>query len=48
MSTPALAAADFERWREPELILSPDSYKSRRLASSTIPGALVREIAFTL
>ena len=34
--------------REPELILSPDSYKSRRLASSTIPGALVREIAFTL
>jgi len=34
--------------REPELILSPDSYRSRRLASSTLPGALVKEIAFTL
>jgi len=34
--------------REPELLLSPDSYRSRRLASATLPGALVKEIAFTL
>jgi predicted Zn-dependent protease len=26
--------------REPELLLSPDSYRSRRLASATVPGAL--------
>ena len=34
--------------REPELMLSPDSYRSRRLASARLPGALVKEIAFTL
>jgi predicted Zn-dependent protease len=34
--------------KEPELMLSPDSYRSRRLASAKLPGALVREIAFTL
>ena len=34
--------------REAELMLSPDSYRSRRLASAKLPGALVKEIAFTL
>ena len=34
--------------RETELLLSPDSYRSRQLASTTLPGALVREMAFTL
>ena len=34
--------------RETELLLSPDSYRSRRLASARLPGALVRELAFTL
>jgi predicted Zn-dependent protease len=34
--------------REPELILSGESYGSRRLASTAVPGALVSEIAFTL
>ena len=31
-----------------ELMLSADSYRSRQLASARVPGALVREIAFTL
>jgi predicted Zn-dependent protease len=34
--------------REPELLLSADSYRSRHLQSVRMPGALVREIAFTL
>ena len=34
--------------RETELLLSPDSYRSRQLASTNLPGALVREMAFTL
>ena len=34
--------------RETELLLSPDSYRSRQLASTSLPGALVREMAFTL
>jgi len=34
--------------RETELLLSADSYRSRRLASTRLPGALVREMAFTL
>ena len=33
---------------EPELILSPESYGSRRLTSVRMPGALLSEIAFTL
>ncbi|MDH5288174.1 MAG: metallopeptidase TldD-related protein [Betaproteobacteria bacterium] len=33
---------------EPELILSPESYYSRRLASVRVPGALLSELAFTL
>ncbi len=33
---------------EPEIILSSDSYRSRQLSSSTVPGALVSEMAFTL
>jgi predicted Zn-dependent protease len=32
----------------PELILSADSYRSRSLSSTTLPGALVAEIEFTL
>ena len=34
--------------RETELLLSSDSYRSRQLASTNLPGALVREMAFTL
>ena len=34
--------------RETELVLSADSYRSRQLASARLPGALVKEIAFTL
>ena len=34
--------------RETELLLSADSYRSRRLASARVPGALVRELSFTL
>ena len=34
--------------RETELLLSADSYRSRHLTSARLPGALVREIAFTL
>ena len=34
--------------REPELRLSADSYRSRHLTSARVPGALVKEIAFTL
>lgn len=34
--------------RETELLLSPDSYRSRQLSSARLPGALVREMAFTL
>jgi len=34
--------------RQTELVLSADSYRSRQLASARLPGALVREIAFTL
>jgi predicted Zn-dependent protease len=34
--------------RETELLLSPDSYRSRQLASTSLPGALLREMAFTL
>ena len=34
--------------RDPELMLSADSYRSRHLTSARLPGALVREIAFTL
>ncbi len=34
--------------REPEFILSADSYASRRLASVTVPGALVSGMTFTL
>jgi predicted Zn-dependent protease len=33
---------------EPELMLSPESYGSRRLASVRMPGALLSELAFTL
>jgi predicted Zn-dependent protease len=33
---------------EPELMLSPESYGSRRLASVRMPGALLAELAFTL
>jgi predicted Zn-dependent protease len=31
-----------------ELLLSPESYRSRALASACLPGALLREMAFTL
>ncbi|HET9339779.1 MAG TPA: metallopeptidase TldD-related protein, partial [Casimicrobiaceae bacterium] len=34
--------------RETELLLSADTYRSRQLTSARLPGALVREIAFTL
>jgi predicted Zn-dependent protease len=34
--------------RETELLLAPDTYQSRQLASTRVPGALVRELAFTL
>jgi predicted Zn-dependent protease len=34
--------------RETELLLSPDTYRSRQLSSARLPGALVREMAFTL
>ena len=34
--------------RETELLLAPDTYRSRQLASTRVPGALVRELAFTL
>lgn len=34
--------------REPELMLSPESYGSRQLVSARLPGALVRGMAFTL
>jgi len=34
--------------REPELILSGETYGARRLSSTTVPGALVAEMAFTL
>jgi predicted Zn-dependent protease len=32
----------------PELLLATESYGSRRLASSRLPGALVAEMTFTL
>jgi predicted Zn-dependent protease len=32
----------------PELLLATESYGSRRLASSRLPGALVSEMTFTL
>ena len=34
--------------RETELLLASDTYLSRQLASTRVPGALVRELAFTL
>ena len=34
--------------RETELLLASDTYRSRQLASTRVPGALVRELAFTL
>ena len=34
--------------KTPELMLSPESYGSRRLTSVKLPGALVSEMAFTL
>jgi len=34
--------------REAELKLSAETYRSRHLASARVPGALVRELAFTL
>jgi predicted Zn-dependent protease len=34
--------------RETELMLDPSSYGSRALTSTTLPGALLREMTFTL
>jgi predicted Zn-dependent protease len=33
---------------ETELLLDPNTYGARMLTSATLPGALVREMAFTL
>jgi predicted Zn-dependent protease len=34
--------------REPELLVSSDTYRQRNVASMRLPGAVVREMAFTL
>jgi predicted Zn-dependent protease len=34
--------------RETELLLDPSSYGSRMLTSATLPGALLKEMSFTL
>ena len=41
-------AGQFSLTAETELLLDPNTYGNRMLTSTTLPGALVREMAFTL